>query len=208
MTMKSRSDFMEWKGGQTMAKMARDNRMLGRFRLEGIPPAPRGVPQVKVSFDIDANGILNVTAREQGTGKEQTVTITDSTSLDKAEVDRMVREAEQHAAEDQARRETVDARHQGDSLAYQLERTLQDLGEKVPPNERARCEQLIADAREAVRDENTTKEHYSRIASDLQQALHMVASAAYQQAGHEAGAYGSGQQGGDEDVIDADFTEG
>jgi molecular chaperone DnaK len=192
-------------------EMARDNRMLGRFRLEGIAPAPRGMPQIQVAFDIDANGILNVTAKDMGTGKEQTVTITESTALDKREVERMVRDAEQHAAEDKARRETVDARHRVDSLAYQLERTLRDMEDKVPLNEKSRSEQLIQEARKAVQDESTGKERYQQLAGDLQQALHMVTSTAYQQAGAPGGAESrtaeGGYRGGEEDVIDAEYTE-
>lgn len=193
-------------------EMASDNRVLGRFRLEGISPAPRGVAQIKVSFDIDANGILNVTAKDEATGKSQTVTITESTNLDKNEVDRMIREAEQHSASDKQRRETIDARNKTDSLAYQLERLLADLGEKVPVHERSRCEQLIADAREAVKNENTDKQRHIQIASDLQQALSMVGTAAYQQQGGAAGqpSGGGGRADGpgrDDDVVDAEFTE-
>ena len=192
-------------------EFARDNRILGRFRLEGIPPAPRGMPQIKVAFDIDANGILNVTATDTGTGKEQTVTITESTSLDKNEVDRMVRDAEVHAAEDKARREKIDARHQVDSLAYQLERTLGDYGDKVPLNEKARSEQLVQDARKAVEDENTAKERYQQLAGDLQQALHMIGTHAYQQAGAPGGAESQTAEGetrrGEEEVIDAEYQE-
>ena len=192
-------------------EMASDNRILGRFRLEGILPAQRGMPQVKVTFDIDANGILNVTAKDEATGKEQTVTITESTNLDKSEVDRMVREAEQHATEDKQHREAIDARHKTDSLAYQLERLLKDLGDKVPVHEKSRCEQLIADARTAVKDENTDKQRHIQLASDLQQALSMVGAAAYQQANTagQAAAGASGQQrsSSEDDVVDAEFTE-
>ena len=194
-------------------EMARDNRVLGRFRLEGIRPAPRGVPQIKVTFDIDANGILNVTARDEETGKEQKVTISDSTNLDKAEVERMLRDAQEHAAEDRRRRETVDARNHLDSLAYQLERTLKDLGDKVPLHEKARCEVLIEDARKAVADESVTKERYQALAGDVQQALHGLAAAAYERAGtssreRAAGAAGgTSRAGGDDDVIDAEYTE-
>ena len=193
-------------------EMARDNRMLGRFRLEGIPPAPRGLPQIRVAFDIDANGILNVTATDMGTGKEQTVTIKESTTLDQSEVDRMVRDAEQHAAEDKSRRETIDARHEADSLAYQLERTLRDTGDKVPLHERSRGEKLIEEARQAVQDESTTKERYQQLAGDLQQAMHMIASLAYQQAGAPGGsesraAGGQPQGPEDEDVVDAEYRE-
>jgi len=192
-------------------EMASDNRVLGRFRLEGIPPAQPGMPQVKVTFDIDANGILNVTAKDEATGKEQTVTITESTNLDKSEVDRMVREAEQHASEDKQHREAIDARHKTDSLAYQLERLLKDLGDKVPVHEKSLCEQLIADARTAVKDENTDKQRHIQLASDLQQALSMVGAAAYQQANSagRAAPGGSSQpaQGSEDDVVDAEFTE-
>ncbi|MBW1974015.1 MAG: molecular chaperone DnaK [Deltaproteobacteria bacterium] len=201
-------------------EMAKDNRVLGRFRLEGIPPAPRGVPQIKVTFDIDANGILKVTAKDMATGKEQTVTITESTNLDKSEIERMIKEAEQYAEEDRKRKEKVEARNQTDSLAYQLEKTLKDLGDKVPVNEKARCEKLIEDARAAINDENTTTERFKQLAGDLQQALHMLAAAAYQQAsgaqhqagsGSEAQAGGAGSStqgsGGSDDVIDAEFTE-
>ncbi len=193
-------------------EMARDNRMLGRFRLEGIAPAPRGLPQIKVAFDIDANGILNVSATDMGTGKAQSVTIQESTSLDQSEVERMVRDAEQHAAEDKSRRATIDARHQVDSLAYQLERTLKDVGDKVPPHEKSRSQGLIEEARQAVQDESLGQERYQQLAGDLQQALHMIASAAYQQTGAAGGPAGAGQgpqPGGTEaeDVIDAEFKE-
>ena len=192
-------------------EMARDNRVLGRFRLEGIRPAPRGIPQIEVTFDIDANGILNVTAKDKDTGKEQTVTISGSTNLDKSEVERMIKEAEQHAEEDKRRREEVEARNQADSLAYQLERTLKDLGDKVPVHEKARCEQLIEDAKKAVKEE-APLDKVKQLISDLQQALQMVASAAYQQtaqAGPEAGAADTSAQAGKggDDVIDAEFTE-
>jgi len=191
-------------------EMAKDNRVLGRFRLEGIRPAPRGIPQVKVTFDIDANGILNVTARDQETGKEQKVTISESTNLPKDEVERMVNDAQSHATEDKTRRETVEARNHADSLAYQLERTISDLGDKVATHEKARSEQLIEETRKAVKDESAGKERYQQLASDLQQALQMTASAAYQQAGAAGGGgHQSGQQKTkeDEDVIDAEYTE-
>ncbi|ROQ89600.1 molecular chaperone DnaK [Desulfosoma caldarium] len=185
-------------------EMARDNRVLGRFRLEGIRPAPRGVPQIKVTFDIDANGILNVTARDEETGKAQKVTISDSTNLDKSEVERMLRDAQDHAAEDRRRRETVEARNQVDSLAYQLERTLKDLADKVPVHEKARCETLVEEARKAVANEATSKERYQSLASDLQQALHGLAATAYSQTGSAAG---GSRASTDDDVIDAEFTQ-
>ncbi len=201
-------------------EMAQDNRVLGRFRLEGIRPAPRGTPQVKVTFDIDANGILSVTARDMETGKEQVVTISESTNLAREEIDRMVRDAQSHADEDKRNRESVEARNRVDSLAYQLERTVRDLGERVPVHEKARSEQLIEQARKTVADTQAGVDQYRRLESDLQQAVQMISSAAYAQAagagagGHEAGGgqagYGgyrpAGRSGGD-DVVDAEFTE-
>jgi molecular chaperone DnaK len=202
-------------------EMARDNRVLGKFRLEGIGPGPRGVPQIKVTFDIDANGILSVTARDQQTGKEQAITISESTNLAKDEVERMVADAQSHSAEDKRRRETIEARNTADTLAYQLERSLRELGDKVPANEKARSEAMIEETRKAVQDESTTKERFQQLASDLQQASQMIATAAYQQAGAgaERGA-GPGERreddrgrgpgphrGGGDDVIDAEFTE-
>ena len=191
-------------------EMAPDNRVLGRFRLEGIRPAPRGIPQIKVTFDIDANGILNVAARDQETGKEQKVSISESTNLPKQEVERMVRDAQEHSAEDKKRRETTEARNNADSLAYQLERTIKDLEGKVPVHEKARSEQLIEETRKAVKDENVGKDRYQQLASDLQQALQMIASSAYRQAGAAgAGQYQAGRERGreEEDVIDAEYTE-
>lgn len=191
-------------------ELARDNRVLGRFRLEGIRPAARGLPQIKVTFDIDANGILNVTARDQETGKEQTVTISESTNLSKSDVERMVQDAQVHAADDKTRRETIEARNQADSLAYQLERTLTEVGDKVPLHEKARSEQLIEETRRAVKDETVGKERYQQLASDLQQALQMIAATAYQQTGstgEQACGSCSGRPGGRDDVVDAEFTE-
>jgi molecular chaperone DnaK len=200
-------------------ELARDNRTLGQFRLEGIAPAPRGLPQVEVTFDIDANGILNVTAKDMATGKEQKITISGSTSLDKNEIDRMIRDAEQHASEDKSRRELIEARNMADSLAYSVERSIQDLGDRVPAHERARAEALINEIRSALKDESTTLERWRQLTSDLQQVSHSLASAAYSQAsaaGAGAGAGGSGggsgQSGGtqgdaDDEVIDAEYTQ-
>jgi molecular chaperone DnaK len=197
-------------------ELARDNRTLGQFRLEGIAPAPRGLPQVEVTFDIDANGILNVSAKDMATGKEQKVTISGSTSLDKGEIDRMIRDAEQNAAEDQRRRELVEARNAADSLAYNVERTLKELGDRVPAHERARAEALINDIRNALKDESTSIDRLRQLTSDLQQVSHSLASAAYSQASGAAAGAGGGQTsagggqpgagGGDDDVIDAEYT--
>jgi molecular chaperone DnaK len=200
-------------------ELARDNRTLGQFRLEGIAPAPRGLPQVEVTFDIDANGILNVTAKDMATGKEQKITISGSTSLDKNEIDRMIRDAEQHASEDKSRRELIEARNMADSLAYSVERSIQDLGDRVPAHERARAEALINEIRSALKDESTTLDRWRQLTSDLQQVSHSLASAAYSQAsaaGAGAGAGGSGggsdqgggtQGGADDEVIDAEYTQ-
>jgi molecular chaperone DnaK len=195
-------------------ELARDNRTLGQFRLEGIAPGPRGAPQIEVTFDIDANGILNVSAKDLATGKEQKITISGSTSLDKSEIDRMIRDAEQHAAEDKARRELVEARNNADSLAYTVERSIKDMGDRVPPHERARAETLISDIRSAVNDESTTIDRLRQLTSDLQQVAHGLASAAYGQASAAGAGAGSGSGrpsgggggGGDDDVIDAEYT--
>ncbi|HXF04125.1 MAG TPA: molecular chaperone DnaK [Blastocatellia bacterium] len=187
-------------------EMARDNRTLGRFRLEGIAPAPRGIPQIEVTFDIDANGILNVTARDKATGREQKITITGSTQLSKEEIERMIRDAQMYAEEDKRKRELVEARNQADSLAYQVERTLRDLGDKVPVHERARAEDLISQIRQAIKEEAGI-ERIRQLTSDLQQVAHAIAAAAYSQA-TSAGAGASGSSGSStssDDVIDAEF---
>ncbi|MHB8916723.1 MAG: molecular chaperone DnaK [Desulfocucumaceae bacterium] len=196
-------------------EMARDNRSLGQFKLDGIPMAQRGLPQIEVTFDIDANGILKVSAREQGTGKEQTITISGSTSLDKSEIDRMVREAETNASEDKSRREEVETRNEADTLAYQVERQLKDLGDKVPVHEKARMEQLLGELKSALK-ENASIDRIRSLRSDLQQAAHSLSQAAYQQAGTAGGCAG-GTCGGPEasygppprrdDVVDAEFEE-
>ena len=197
-------------------ELARDNRTLGQFRLEGIAPAPRGLPQVEVTFDIDANGILNVTAKDMATAKEQKITISGSTSLDKNDIDRMIRDAEQHASEDKARRELIEARNMADSLAYSVERSIKDLGVQVPAHERARAEALINEIRSALKDESTTLERFRQLTSDLQQVSHSLASAAYSQASAAGAGAGGGpgggsdqggsSQGADDEVIDAEYT--
>jgi molecular chaperone DnaK len=186
-------------------EMARDNRTLGRFRLEGIRSAPRGVPQVEVTFDIDANGILNVSARDKDTGKEQTITISGSTSLDKGEIDRMIKDAEAHAAEDRTRRQEIDQRNHVDALAYQVERTLVEMGDRAPVHEKVRAEQLVAEARTALK-ENAPMERLRTLASDLEQMVHSLGASASQQTGPTAGAHRPSGSTPD-DVVDADFTE-
>ena len=157
--------------------LARDNRTLGRFQLVGLPPAPRGVPQIEVAFDIDANGIVNVSAKDVATGKEQKITISGSGGLAKDEVARMVKDAQSHATEDQARRELIDARNQADALAYQAERTVNDSREKIPAGERSRVEGAIAAVRQATAGDDLAA---IRSAADaLQRASHALAEALY-----------------------------
>ncbi|MFX4261507.1 molecular chaperone DnaK [Pelotomaculum propionicicum] len=191
-------------------EMARDNRSLGQFKLDGIPMAPRGVPQIEVTFDIDANGILKVGAKDKGTGKEQTITITGSTSLDKAEIDRMVNEAAVNAAEDKKRKQEIETRNEADSLAYQVDRQLKDLGDKIPVHEKARAEQLLSDLRAALK-ENAPIDRVRTLQSDLQQAAYSLSQSAYGQAGAAPGGAPGGGGGAaphsGEDVVDAEFEE-
>ncbi|HEY2160651.1 MAG TPA: molecular chaperone DnaK [Solirubrobacteraceae bacterium] len=202
-------------------ELAADNRQLARFRLEGIQPAPRGVPQIEVTFDIDANGILNVSARDKQTGKEQRVTIQESTNLDQAEIQRMVDDAHQHAGEDRRRREEIDARNELDSLAYRVDQLLGELQDRLPVNEKARAEQLVADARQAI-SEQAGLDRIRPLIGDLQQMAHSLPASASASAGAGAGAgagasssgNGSGRNGADaggqteadEEVVDAEFT--
>ena len=176
-------------------ELAADNRQLARFRLEGIRPAPRGLPQIEVTFDIDANGILNVSASDQETGAEQQVTIAESTNLDQSDIERMVAEAQQHAGEDRRRREEIDARNELDTLAYQADRLVGDLQDRLPVHEKARAEQLIADARTAV-EEHAGLDRVRSLSADLQQIIH----------GLPASANGAAGTADDEEVVDAEFT--
>ncbi len=194
-------------------EMANDNKDLGTFRLDGVPPAPRGVPQIEVTFDIDANGILNVAAKDKGTGKEQSISITGASTLPSNEVDRMVREAESNAAADKERREKIDRKNQADSLAYQIEKQLAELGDKVPADDKTKVEGLIKDLREAIESEDDDR--IKTMTTELQQAFYAVSSSLYQQADGSTGGPGGpggpgdgGPTGGGDDVIDADFTEG
>lgn len=192
--------------------MAIDNMSLGRFRLEGIPPAPRGVPQVEVTFDIDANGILNVAARDQATSKEQKVTITASTNLSKDEIDRKVREAREHEAEDRRQRELVEARNRGDTLAYQTEKTLRELGEKVPSNERRALEEKIGDLRAAIKGNDTAQ--INHMSDELQNALHALSQQLYAQQAQPSNTASAGNGHGsvrnddaEGEVIEGEFHE-
>ncbi|MCW3005018.1 MAG: chaperone protein DnaK [Conexibacter sp.] len=194
-------------------ELASDNRQLARFRLDGIPPAPRGAPQVEVTFDLDANGILNVGAKDKSSGKEQTVTISESANLDQSDVERMVSEAQEHASEDQRRREEIDARNELDSLAYRVEQLVTDLQDRLPVNEKARAEQLVADARQAI-SEQAGLDRVRPMIADLEQLVHALPATAAQAeaAGQTAGQTAGGGDGGaatdtdDEEVVDAEFT--
>jgi molecular chaperone DnaK len=191
-------------------ELARDNRTLGNFRLEGIRPALRGAPQIEVTFDIDANGILTITAKDKETGREQKITISGSTQLSKDDIDRMVKHAQAHAEEDKRRREGVETRNSADSTAYQVERQMRELGDRVPANEKARAEQLIADIRGLVKSESSDLGKLRQLTSDLQQIAHGLASAAYSQAataGARSGGTGGTPSGSTDDVIDAEFKE-
>ncbi|QKV96409.1 molecular chaperone DnaK [Streptomyces sp. NA02950] len=195
---------------------AADNRVLGRFQLTDIRPAPRGEPQIEVTFDIDANGILNVTARDRDTGKEQSIRITESSNLDRTEVERMVTEAERNRGADQALREAVDIRNELDAVAYQVEKRLTELGAAAPSHEKARAEMLVSDARQAVKDE-AGADRTRPLISELQQihaglTAHGAAGAEGGPAGGAgpAGAPGTGPGaagGGGDDVIDAEFDK-
>jgi molecular chaperone DnaK len=209
--------------------MARDNKLLGNFRLDGIPPAPRGVPKIEVTFDIDANGIMNVTARDQSTGKEQRITITASTNMSKDDIERAVREAETYASDDRKRKEEADVRNEADSICYAVERQIKDLGEAVTPGEKSRCEMLVSDLRTKLKEE-ADLETIKSIMNELRGALVLLQQAAYQRTGGaqggpggeygEDGGYAGGgtnggdgggydggysSQGGGDDVVDAEF---
>jgi len=189
-------------------EMARDNRNLGTFKLDGIRPAMRGIPQIEVTFDIDANGILNVSAKDKDTAKEQKITISGSTNLDKGDVERMVQEAKDNATEDKKRREEADAKNQLESAAYQVEKLLADLGDKVPVHEKARADQAVADAKNALKDEPVSMERIKSLTSDLQQVAQGLAQAASAQEQPQEAPQGEPSQApGGDDVIDADFKQ-
>jgi molecular chaperone DnaK len=187
---------------------AADNRTLGRFRLENIRPAPRGEPQIDVTFDVDANGILNVSAKDKDTGAEQAITISESTNLDQGEIERMIRDAEQHSSEDARVREAIDARNALDSVAYQVEKRLNELGDRVAEHERARAQMLVNDAHQAIKEEAPI-DRIRSLTAELQQIYQALSTAAT--TGPSAGTGGTQQPpptggGTDEDVIDAEFT--
>ncbi|MCS5697876.1 molecular chaperone DnaK [Cyanobium sp. FGCU-52] len=193
-------------------EMASDNKSLGTFRLDGIPPAPRGVPQIEVTFDIDANGILSVTAKDKGSGKEQSISITGASTLSDNEVERMVKDAEANAAADKEKREKIDLKNQAETLIYQAEKQLSELGDKVGAEDKAKVEGFTKDLKEAVEKDDTAM--IRSTLEQLQQALYAAGAAVYQQAGAEAGGAEAATPGGNgnagpaaDDVIDAEFTE-
>jgi molecular chaperone DnaK len=193
--------------------LAADNMTLGQFRLEGIPPAPRGIPQVEVTFDIDANGILNVNAQDKATGKEQKITITASTNLNKSEIDRMMKDAEQHVDADRTHKELIEARNTADTLVYQAEKTLREVGDKADAGLKAEVETKITDVKKAL--EGDDKAHLERTSSELQQTLSQLGQAMYQQESQAQAGGSNGTHGGDgaagepsaEDVVEGEFSE-
>jgi molecular chaperone DnaK len=194
-------------------EMANDNREIGRFFLDGIPPAPRGVPQIEVTFDIDANGILSVGAKDQATGKEQSIRIEGSGGLNKSEIERMVKDAESHASEDRTRRERIEKKNQLDTLIYAAEKTLRESGEQLPEDLRKDAEGVLAEARKDLESDDPARIDAAR--QRVEQTTHKVAELLYKAQsaagagpgpGAGGGSEGAGSRGGD-DVIDAEFTE-
>lgn len=189
--------------------MAIDNKSLGRFTLDGIPPAPRGIPQIEVTFDIDANGIIKVAAQDKATGRSQNITITASSGLSDAEVEKMRKDAELHAEEDKRRKELIEARNNADNTAYSAEKVLKDLGEKVPADMKTNVEAKITAVRESIKSDDA--QAIQKATEDLSQVLQQLGAAAYQQSGPAAGTPGEDPQAGpssspgDEDVVDGEF---
>ena len=201
-------------------EMAADNKLLGQFDLVGIPPAPRGMPQVEVAFDIDANGIVHVSAKDLGTGKEQSIRITASSGLSEQEIKDMIREAESHAADDKKRRETIEARNQLDSLVYQTEKSLAENGDSIDAAGKLAVETAIADAKKVLEDTGADADRLKSAGNDLSKASHKLAEAMYAKAAQSqggasadggptggAGATGGGESSRKDDVVDADFEE-
>jgi molecular chaperone DnaK len=185
-----------------------DNRVIGRFRLENIRPSPRGVPQIEVTFDTDANGILNVSARDKDTGGEQRITISETSNLDQSEVERMIADAERHQDEDRRLRDQTDARNELDGAAYAVEHLVTERGDAVPVHEKARADTLVADARQALKEE-APADRLRSLTMELQQVYQSLSAAgAAPPPQGQQGPQGQpgGQQGGDDDVIDAEFT--
>jgi molecular chaperone DnaK len=191
-------------------EIAAYNKKLGMFELTGLPPAPRGVPQIEVSFDIDANGIMHVTAKDLGTGKEQKMTVTGGSSLPKEEVERMRREAEQYAEEDHKRREAAETRNQGEQLVYQTEKFLKDNEDKVPAEVKSEVEAAVNELKEKLKGEDTAEirtatEKVAAVSQKLGQAMYAEAQAGQAAAGGSAS--GAGEAKGDDDVVDAEIVD-
>jgi molecular chaperone DnaK len=197
-------------------QMAADNRTLGRFELVGIPPAPRGVPQIEVTFDIDANGIVHVNAKDLGTGKEQSIKITASSGLSEAEIEKLVKDAEMHAEEDKRRKELIEARNHADAMVYSVEKNIKEFGDKVDAAEKTKIEEAIAKTKKALEGDDI--DAIKKAQDDLMNVSHKLAEAMYAKtAGGQSGSGGDAgpqQQGGDQtsgkkndDVVDADFEE-
>jgi len=194
--------------------MAADNKTLGQFELVGIPPAPRGVPQIEVTFDIDANGIVHVSAKDLGTGKEQSIKITASSGLEEQEIKKMVRDAEAHADEDKKRREAVEARNQLDTVIYSTEKSFKEHGDKIDASEKQSIEDAITKAKKAMESNDVSTIKSAQ--EELTRTSHKLAEAIYAKASQGAKASGAGPQagpqegpsrGGQEDVVDADFED-
>src|SRR5690606_11520883 len=194
-------------------EIAAYNKKLGMFELTGLPPAPRGVPQIEVSFDIDANGIMHVSAKDLGTGKEQKMTVTGGSALPKEEIDRMMREAEQHAEEDRKRREAAETRNQAEQLVYQTEKLLKDNEGKIPADAKSETEAALNDLKEKLKDEKTDTATIRQAVDHVAQTAQKIGSALYAQARPEGAATGTssasggGASGGDDEVVDAEIVD-
>ena len=197
-------------------EMAAGNKTLGRFELVGIPPAPRGVPQIEVTFDIDANGIVNVSAKDMATGKEQSIQITASSGLSQEEIDKLIKDAELHAEDDKKKKELVEARNHADALIYSTEKSLKDLGDKIDADTKSKVEAAIEPLKKAMEGEDV--QEIKRLSEELTQASHKLAEAMYKQASQEDAQQAGAQAGSestareqtpetDDDVVDADFEE-
>jgi len=193
-------------------EMASNNKTLGRFQLIGIPPAPRGVPQIEVTFDIDANGIVHVNAKDMGTGKEQSIEITASSGLSEEEINRLTKDAELHAEEDKKKRQLIDARNMADSLIYNTEKSVKEAGDKLDDGAKSNINGAIENLKKAMEGEDT--DEIKRLTDELTQASHKIAEIMYQKASQqqEQAGQGAGPEQGtgasqDEDVVDADFEE-
>jgi molecular chaperone DnaK len=183
--------------------MAKDNKSLGRFTLTDIPPAPRGVPQIEVTFDIDANGIVNVSAKDLGTGKSQRITIQPSSGLTKEEIDRMIKDAEMYAEEDRKRREEIETRNQADQLLYQTEKTLKDLGDKADKDLKAEADEKLQKLRDALAGTDTGA--IKSASEALTEVLHKLTTKLYEQAAQNAQANTASGGTKDDNVVDADY---